>query len=110
VNTYLPDGSEAELSGPAQAPLFTWVHVALTHDGTTLRLYQDGKEVASAPYARPQMPDTTPICIGCNQNGPGDSANDETLAGRLDEVMLYSRALSAAEVARLAAGDLPSGM
>jgi hypothetical protein len=110
VNTYLPDDSEAELTGPAQAPLFTWVHVALTHDGTTLRLYQDGNEVASTPYARPQMPDTTPICIGCNQNGPGDSANDETLAGRLDEVMLYSRALSAAEVARLAAGDLPSGM
>ena len=26
------------------------------------------------------MSDSTPLCLGCNQNGPGDNANDETLA------------------------------
>ncbi len=84
--------------------------MALSHDGATLRLHQDGKMVASVPYAQPLMSDGTPICIGCNQNGPGDSANDETLAGRVDEVLLYDRALTAAEIAQLARGDLPRGM
>jgi hypothetical protein len=109
VNTYQPNGSEAMLAAAEQAPLYTWVHVMLTYDGTTLRLHQDGTMVASLPYARPLMPDGTPICIGCNQNGPGDSANDETLAGRVDEVLLYNRALNAAEIAQLARGSLPRG-
>jgi Concanavalin A-like lectin/glucanases superfamily len=110
VNTYQPDGTEAMLASTQQAPLYTWVHVALSHDGATLRLYQDGNMVASVPYAQPLMSDGTPLCLGCNQNGPGDSANDETLAGRLDEVLLYNRALSAAEIAQLGRGDLPRGM
>jgi hypothetical protein len=87
------------------------VHVALVHDGTMLRLYQDGKMVGSMPYEQPQAADrNAPICIGCNQNGPGDTANDETLAGRLDEVMIYRRALGQTELERLAAGELPPGM
>jgi hypothetical protein len=109
VNSYLPQGGEATLTAAGQAPLFTWVHVALSFDGATARLYQDGKLVASAGHTQAQMPDTTPLCLGCNENGPDDD-NDETLGGRLDEVVVYSRALSAAEVARLAAGDLPRGM
>jgi hypothetical protein len=108
VNTQLPDGDDARLIGPDQAPLFTWVHVALSFDGAMVRLYQDGKLVASTAHAQPLEADQTPICIGCNQNGPGDTANDETLAGRVDEVMLYNRALSAAELGRLAAGELPA--
>ena len=110
VNSYLPDGEEGTLAAPDQSPLYTWVHVALSYDGTTLRLYQDGRAVGSLPYALPLMPDSTPICFGCNQNGPGDSANDETLAGRLDEVLLYNRALTTAEISGLAAGTLSPGM
>ena len=109
VNSYMPPGMEATVAATGQAPLFTWVHVALSFDGTTVRLYQDGRQVANAPHSQAQTADTTPLCLGCNENGPDDD-NDETLGGRVDEVMLYSRALSAAEVARLAAGDLPSGM
>jgi hypothetical protein len=32
---------------------------------------------------------------------------DETLGGRLDELVLYNRALPAAEIQALARGDLP---
>jgi hypothetical protein len=110
VNSYLPDGEEATLAANDQAPLYTWVHVALSYDGTTLRLYQDGKPVGSLAYDGPLMSDSTPVCFGCNQNGPGDTANDETLAGRLDEVLLYNRALTPAEISGLAAGTLSPGM
>ena len=109
VNSYLPPGMEATLTAPGQAPLFTWVHVAVSFDGTTVRLYQDGKQVASAPHSQPQMPDATPLCLGCNENGPDDD-NDETLGGRLDEVTVYNRALTARELERLAAGELPRAM
>ena len=42
-------GQEGTLTATDQAPLFTWVHVALSFDGTTLRLYQDGRPVGSCP-------------------------------------------------------------
>ena len=109
VNSYLPDGEEGTLAATDQAPLYTWVHVALSYDGTTLRLYQDGRPVGSLPYARPLMSDSTPVCFGCNQNGPGDSANDETLAGRLDEVLLYNRALTPAEISAAGGGHAVAG-
>jgi hypothetical protein len=108
INTQLSDdGNAATVSGTTPAPLDRWVHLALTYDGATLRLYQDGVAVGVEDYDQPLVGDRTPLCLGCNQNLPGDTAADEPLSGRLDEVLLYGRALSAGDIARLAAGESP---
>jgi hypothetical protein len=76
-----------------------WTHVAGTYDGTALRLYVNGVQVASTA-ATVAMPTTTdPLFIGSKGIGvaQGDHFN-----GRLDEVRVYWRALSAAEIAALA--------
>jgi hypothetical protein len=66
-------------------PLGRWVHVAFTFDGTTSRYYQDGTEVA-ASSEHPWASGGHPLQMG------------EGLSGALDEVAVFPRALSAAEV------------
>jgi glucose/arabinose dehydrogenase len=70
-----------------------WSHLAYTFDGTVSKLYVNGVLVSSAtmPFA---LPDTSqPLRIG----GNGIWSN-EFFDGLIDEVRVYSRSLSAAEV------------
>ena len=83
----------------------TWVHLAGTYDGMNARLYVNGVEAASQPLTGTFAPDTTPLIIGGNGND-ASGVPTELFPGRLDEVMLYHRALSAAEIGRLYAGTL----
>jgi hypothetical protein len=93
----------AILRGPA-ATMGTWVHLATTYDGGFVRFYVDGKEVMSQTLTGHFKPDTTPVILGGNDNaGAGVT---ERFAGRVDEIMLYRRALSATEIARLNEGLL----
>jgi hypothetical protein len=96
-----PDAAAASFNVVASrpAPLATWIHVAATWDGGVVRLYQDGAEVGSASYAAVMPDDTNNLLLGNNVNL---STADQPLVGRLDEVRLYNRALSAAEIAALA--------
>jgi hypothetical protein len=74
-----------------------WHFIALTYDGTTAKLYADGVLKESAGKTWTLVPS---VCyIGCYLNG-GAFWN-----GNVDDVRIYSRALSAAEVARLAGGN-----
>lgn len=75
-----------------------WQHVAGTWDGTTMQLYVNG--VAAGSAALPDLvTDTAAILVGGDMNG-GSPA--EELDGRLDDVRLYNRALTPAEVMLLA--------
>jgi hypothetical protein len=75
-----------------------WHHVAITWNGSIKRLYVDGTQVAT---------ETTPLTTGGGPTsfGADYDANVATnfYPGALDELRIYSRALSAAEVATLAA-------
>jgi hypothetical protein len=89
----------------------TWTHLAGTYDGATVRLYVDGAELANVaqPLTGNLPTDTTPIIIGGNGND-ASGVPTELFPGSLDEIMLYRRALSAAEIAELYAGALfPTG-
>jgi hypothetical protein len=81
------------------APLDAWVHVAVTWDGKTVRLYQDGGEVGALSYTGPMGTSDRPVILGNNANQKGI---DQPLGGRLDEVRLYDRGLSASEISALA--------
>ncbi|MCR9016482.1 LamG-like jellyroll fold domain-containing protein, partial [Aquiflexum gelatinilyticum] len=74
----------------------TWMHVAVTFDGTKTTMYINGVEDNSATYAPVTIrPNTTNLQIGA-----WDGINRWT--GDLDEVRLYGRALSSAEILNLA--------
>ncbi|MGL6161696.1 immunoglobulin-like domain-containing protein [Microbulbifer sp.] len=83
-------------------PAGQWVHVTLTLEDNTGILYINGEEAA-----RNEGIDLTPMQIGAStkQNWLGRSqySGDPLLAGRIDEFRIYSGALSAEEVAALAA-------
>jgi len=83
-----------------------WVHFALTYNGADIRLYQDGMEVGSASQTGDLDVDPSiSLALGNQTVGAGEKA----LAGLLDDVRIYERALSSAEVAMLADGVLPTG-
>ena len=70
----------------------TWVHLAGTYDGTTQRLYVNGTEVANRPQSRPIKVSGGVLRI------EGNSILGEIFKGRIDEIRVYNRALSAAEI------------
>jgi hypothetical protein len=80
-------------SGGAQAlPLNTWTHVAATYDGGTLRLFVNGSQVSSTAAAGSLIATTGALRFG------GNAVWGEYFAGRLDEIRIYGRALSAGEI------------
>jgi Concanavalin A-like lectin/glucanases superfamily len=85
--------SDVGLRGPAALPLNTWSHLASTWDGLTLRLYVNGTQVASSPLAGTAVTSNSPLRIG------GTVVWPEWFNGVIDDVRVYNRALSAAEIA-----------
>ena len=94
------------LEGPTAVMRQTWVHIAGTYDGSMGRLYVDGQQVATLAMTGRFVADTTPFILGANGNGAGDASVSERFPGRIDEVMLYRRALSADEIKMLYDGAL----
>src|SRR5262249_41314476 len=86
-------------------PVTSWSYVALTYDGAELKLYSNGQEFGTAATG-PIEQTEGPLEIG----GYGRWARQ--FKGRIDEVRIYRRALSAAEIAidrnkPVVAGALP---
>ena len=90
-----------------------WIHMAGTYDGSRMRLYVDGVEMGSKPLAGQVQVNTclnwepdgggvcntdNPVTIGGEENGSQSRVVDGEFDGRIDEVRLYNRALSAAEI------------
>jgi glucose/arabinose dehydrogenase len=88
--------------GTGSTPLNQWVHLAGVYDGATLTLYVNGVVRQSAAKTGDISASTRPVLVGGNSNGIDPLAANENLAGEIDEVRLYSRALSASEIAALA--------
>jgi hypothetical protein len=90
-----------------------WVHVAASYDGTTARLYVNGAQVAMANFGALSLgggPDGGVGGYGVDIGGTYDNtvAYDMEIFGSLiDELVLYNRGLTAAEVGALASGQLP---
>jgi hypothetical protein len=81
------------LRGPSALPRRRWSHLAVTWDGLIISAYVDGREVSSHALVGPARTSTRPLRIGGNAIWP------EWFKGSIDEVRVYDRALSAAEIA-----------
>lgn len=82
------------LSAPEPLPLGKWVHLAGTFDGRMMRLYVDGKEVATMERPGSIRPNDFRLHLGNYAEG-----HQAFFRGLLDEVRIYRRALSATEIA-----------
>ena len=85
-------GGANRVAEGATLPTNTWSHLAGTYDGTTLRLYVNGVQVASAAYSGTIGTSSGPLRIG------GNSLWGEYFQGAIDEVRIYNRALTALEI------------
>lgn len=84
-------GRAASVTSRSRAVVGRWTHVAGTYDGTMLRLYVDGTEVASARTRGPILNTSGPVVIG-------NDGSHRLFPGLIDNSFLDSRALSPAEV------------
>jgi hypothetical protein len=94
------------MTGTTATPRFMWTHLAGTYDGAVARLYVNGALAVTQPMTATFTTDTSPLILGANGNGPVVGIT-ERFPGAIDELMLWNRALSPDEIARLAAGPLP---
>ena len=89
---------------PANFDITVWHHYAAVFDPTTqLRsIYVDGVLVTSQPGPVSMNPDTGSIYVGVDDYYVGQPwVTNRNLAGSLDDVRLYSRALSWWEILQL---------
>ena len=70
-----------------------WIHVAGVYDGTTMRIYKNGVEVAKKAKSGSLRTGSASVWVG--DNPPNAQRPFE---GSIDDVQVYSRALSVAEV------------
>ena len=91
------DNSYMARSADGPLKLNAWQQIAMTYDGDTLRVYCNGREVGAKKVGRARTLGARRLTIG--QREDGYSFFD----GDIDEVRIYSRALSAAELASNAA-------
>ena len=66
--------------------------MALTYDGATLRLYVNGTQVATPAATGAIQTSANPLWIG------GNTPYGEYFQGLIDEVRVYNRALTQAEI------------
>jgi hypothetical protein len=84
--------NEAWAKGTSVLTLNAWSHVAVTYDGTTVRMYVNGVQVGTKPQTGSLVSSTQPLRIG------GDAIWPEWFKGHIDEVRVYNRALTAAQL------------
>ncbi|WP_326675665.1 LamG-like jellyroll fold domain-containing protein [Streptomyces sp. NBC_01237] len=81
----------------------TWYHLVGVRDGDELKLYVDGKPVATAA-AGPADVSTGPLSVGRAKWG---GSNGDFFDGSIDQVRVYDRALTDDEVSALHSGERP---
>jgi hypothetical protein len=102
----LREGKTVRASAPLPA-LNDWVHVAAIYDGQAAFLFVRGQLVGATPAPGHPWTANNDLTIGGRRRANVDEDRGDFFAGMLDEVLLYARALSAEEVALLAAGKSP---
>ena len=79
-------------TGPTPLALNAWTHMAATYNGSFLTLYVNGAPAANQPVSGSIPPSIGPLRFG------GNSIWGEYFAGRLDNIRIYNRPLTQAEI------------
>ncbi len=91
-DAYVNVGSSTVASAASALPKNSWTYVTASYDGALLRLYVNGAQVSSTPVVGSLVNSADPLRIGA------DLTWGEYFQGRIDDVRVYNRALSGAEI------------
>ncbi|HWH92560.1 MAG TPA: LamG domain-containing protein [Baekduia sp.] len=84
--------SELITRGPSALPTYTWSHVAATYNGSSLVLYVNGNVVATKAVTGSMVTSSGALRIG------GTSVWGEWFSGKIDEVRVYNKTLTATQI------------
>lgn len=85
-----------------------WRHVLVTADSLIMKVYVDGNLIKTNPMTSPMFGNyVSDIVFGA---WPGYSGNDAFIKGKIDEVVLYNRALIGSEVTTIYSNGFNSGI
>lgn len=88
---FIDNGAPFQVWGP-KLPANTWYHIAITYDGSNAKIYINGGLVTTTPKTGTMAKNTSPLYVGGRKDA-------ERVRGSLDDIRIYRRALTAAEVA-----------
>lgn len=104
------DGKTPNVSDSELFPLGSWQHVAFTCDGSKVRLYRNGAQVAVTDYNGTLIPAAAAaLGIGAKLTDDGSMADVGSPGywhGKFDDVAIWNRGLSAAEIAAIYSAGL----
>ena len=87
-------GGLSQLTGNVLAPLNTTHYVVATYDGATMRLYLNGSDIGQLASSLSMPGNPADLAIGMERGGVPAGP----FPGKIDEVAIWDRALSATEV------------
>ena len=91
------DNSEQLIAGDTQIERWTWNHIVYVRDGESVRIYLNGAPEMELTAPAGRLSNLPRLFLG------GRCDNQFNWEGRMDEVSLFDRSLSADEIARLSA-------
>ena len=93
VRFRLGDGSNSTVTNPTALEADRWYHVVATYDGTNIKIYVDSV-LGHSLAASKNVDVTANLKIG-------EDDDDNNMHGKIDELAIYDRALTAAEVTEI---------
>ena len=95
--------SVTNVLGPTALILNRLYHLAMTFNGSTINLFVDGVQVATGTRALTFSSDTTGLILSGNANGANNTNINEFFGGILEDIRIYNRVLSNAELSTIVA-------
>ncbi|SMC66598.1 glycoside hydrolase family 2 TIM barrel-domain containing protein [Kibdelosporangium aridum] len=98
---FIHSGTWQAVQAPVPADFYgNWHRVSGTYDGTALRLYIDGAEVASKPFSGPIDSSSAEVNVGRDFETSWNDPSNIGWMGRgvVDDVRIYDRSLTAVEL------------
>lgn len=100
----IPSGCEDQLTQQTNYTLNTWNHAVVTYEANVVKVYLNGAYIGSTSVTCPVTTANTTCYIGASN--PSIWACVAYFNGKIDDLAMYNRVLSASEVTTLYNGDV----